>query len=116
MKKIFDNGHAEKVPKTSHGKEKEYWYLPIVGVYHPKKPNKIRVLFDSTAKYEGVCLNDTLLKGPDLTNDLVGVLLRFPALTADIKQMIFNFLVHKQHRDYLRFFWYEDKNPEKHLI
>nr|XP_022312019.1 uncharacterized protein LOC111117241 [Crassostrea virginica] len=117
MKKIFDNGHAEKVPKTSHGEEKECWYLPIFGVYHPKKPDKIRVVFDSAAKYEGVCLNDTLLKGPDLTNNLVGVLLRFRseriALTADIEQMFFNFLVHKQHRDFLRFLWYEDNNPER---
>ena len=60
------------------------WFLPIFGVYHPKKLDKIRVVFDSAAKYEGVCLNDTLL-----TNNLVGVLLRVRskriALTADLQ-------------------------------
>ena len=65
-------------------------------------------------------LNDVLLTGPDLTNSLIGVLLRFRkervALTADIEQMFFNFYVHEQHRDYLRFIWYKDNNPENELI
>ncbi len=34
------------------------WYIPHQGVYQPKKPNKIRVVFDCSAKYDGTALND----------------------------------------------------------
>ena len=55
------------------------------------KPNKIRVVFDCSARYRGSSLNDILIQGPDLTNSLVGVLTRFRqediALMADIEGM-----------------------------
>ena len=50
------------------------WYLPHHPVFHPQKPDKVRVVFDCSAKYRGTSLNDQLLQGPDLTNTLVGVL------------------------------------------
>lgn len=45
----------------------ECWYLPMFGVNHRKKPSSIRVVFDSSARYGGVSLNDVLMKGPDRT-------------------------------------------------
>ena len=48
MEKIFENKHAERAPPLEEGEG--HWYLPIFGVYHPKKPTKIRVVFDSSAK------------------------------------------------------------------
>jgi len=74
MQGILDNNHAELAP-PSEGRE--VWYLPILGVYHPHKPGKIRVLFDSSARFEGVSLNELLLQWPNLNNGLLGVLLRF---------------------------------------
>lgn len=98
----------------------EAWYLPIFGVYHPKKPTQIRVVFDSSAKCDNVSLNDVLMTGPDLINSLLGVLLRFRkdlvAITADIQQMFYCFVVSEKHRNFLRFFWYEDNDPEKELV
>nr|XP_026695432.1 uncharacterized protein LOC104265820 [Ciona intestinalis] len=32
-------------------------YVPHTGVYHPKKPGKIRVVFDCSAEYQGTSLN-----------------------------------------------------------
>ncbi|KAK3739372.1 hypothetical protein QZH41_004769 [Actinostola sp. cb2023] len=115
MKKIFEHGHAELVPEKNLKSNKPCWYLPHFGVYHPKKPDKIRVVFDSAAECNGISLNKLLLSGPDLTNSLLGVLLRFRqnpvAVVADIEQMFHSFKVKKEHRDFLRFLWYKDNDP-----
>lgn len=92
----------------------------MFGVYHPKKVNKICVVFDSSATYLNLSLNNVLLKGPDLTNSLLGVMLKFRteaiAITCDIQQMFCNFKVPEHHRDFLRFFWYKDNNFDELLI
>ena len=44
---------------------------------HPLKPGKIRVVFDCSMEYGNYCLNREVLQGPDLANQLIGVLLRF---------------------------------------
>ncbi|XP_030638641.1 alpha-1,3-mannosyl-glycoprotein 4-beta-N-acetylglucosaminyltransferase B [Chanos chanos] len=50
----------------------------------PQKPGQIRVVFDSSAKCQGVSLNDMLLSGPNLINNLLGVLIQFRYNPADI--------------------------------
>ena len=118
MANVIKNGHAEVAPPLE--KDQECWFLPVFGVYHPQKPGEIRCVFDSSAKCDGLSLNNVLLQGPDLTNSLLGILLRFRreviAIAADIQQMFYSFRVHKEHRNFLRFMWYEDKDPEKSLI
>lgn len=112
MEKLFENKHAEKAP--SIGEKCEFWYLPIFGVYHPQKPDQIRVVFDSSAQQHGVSLNSVLLTGPDLNNTLLGVLLRFRkdliAVTADIQQMFYACLMRHDHRNYLRFLWHRNND------
>lgn len=118
MAKVLETGAAERAPPIEEGKSR--WYLPLFGVYHPRKPEKIRGVFDSSAAFQGCSLNSMLLSGPDLTNSLVGILLRFRRdscpVTADIEQMFYRFYVDEQHRDFLRFLWYEDNDPEKDLV
>ena len=78
MQKLLDNKYAEAVPLTeTMNPPRNIWYLPHHGVYNPNKVGKIRVVFDCSARFAGTCLNDHLLQGPDLTNSLVGVLIRF---------------------------------------
>ncbi|XP_073810196.1 uncharacterized protein [Danio rerio] len=118
MQKEIEHKQAELAPPLHS--EEECWYLPIFGVYHPHKPDKIRVVFDSSAQFRGVSLNDVLLSGPDLNNTLLGVLLRFRrekiAVMADIEQMFYCFKVKEPHRNYLRFLWDKDNCPEKEII
>ncbi|XP_076849002.1 uncharacterized protein LOC143497110 [Brachyhypopomus gauderio] len=117
MQKMFDSDQAEPAPTLKQGEE--CWYLPIFGVYHPQKPGQIRVVFDSSAQHNGISLNDTLLSGPDLNNSLLGVLLRFRrdqvALSADVQQMFYCFVVRDDHRNYLRFLWHKDNDPNKDI-
>ena len=117
MQKVFDNGHAEPVPPETSESTHARWYLPHFGVYHPQKPGKIRVVFDSAAEKDGVSLNKLLLSGPDLSNNLLGVLIRFRqdpvAFMADIEQMFHSFIVQEDHRDFLRFLWYKDNDPDQ---
>lgn len=118
MEKVIVNQQAEKAPQLKPGQE--CWYLPTFGVYHPQKPGKIRVVFDSSAKYKGISLNDVLLSGPNLNNTLIGVLLRFRkeqiAVTADVEKMFYGFKVREDHRNYLRFLWYKDNNPNEEVV
>ncbi|XP_046567703.1 uncharacterized protein LOC124276091 [Haliotis rubra] len=112
MDKIVAKGYAERVP--DHELERDdgrVWFIPHHGVYHPHKPNKIRVVFDCTAMHQGVSLNSLLLQGPDLTNRLIAVLLRFRqepvAVMGDIESMFYQVQVPKEDWDLLRFYWWE---------
>ena len=109
MKTLIDKGYARKCEKNSSG----LWYIPHHGVYHPSK-NKLRVVFDCSARSNGVSLNDVLLQGPDLTNSLVGVLMRFRleviAIMGDIEAMFYQVKVPEHQRRYLRFLWWPNSN------
>ena len=42
---MIDKGQAEKVPDNElHLDNGRVWYIPHHGVYHPQKPDKIRVV------------------------------------------------------------------------
>ena len=83
------------------------WYLPHHLVQNVNKPGKVRIVFDAAAKVEGLSLNDMLDTGPDLTNNLAGILIRFRnypvAVVADIEAMFHQVYVTDKDRDSLRF-------------
>ena len=120
MDGLLEKDYASKVPEqleNSEVKKKgQVWYLPHFGVYHPQKKESIRVVFDCSVRYKDISLNDCLLQGPDMTNSLLGVLLRFReesvALQCDVQKMFLQFRVNPEHRDMLRFLWWEDGNLE----
>ena len=105
MDDVIQRGYAERVPKGE-------LHEPHEGVYHPKKPDKTRIVLDCSAEYGRQTLNEHLLQGPDLTNSLTGVLCRFRqepiALTCDLEAMFYQCKVGKEHRDFLRFYWWEN--------
>ncbi|KAK3752634.1 hypothetical protein QZH41_000498 [Actinostola sp. cb2023] len=117
MDKVIKSGYAEKVPQvksdsTHKPDDNHVWYIPHHGDYHPKKPGKIRVVFDCSAEYNGESLNKHLLQGPDLTKNLTGVLCRFRkepvAIMCNIEAMFYQVKVTENCRDLLRFLWWED--------
>lgn len=95
-------------------------YMTHTGVYHRKRIDQIRVVFDCSARYEGVSLNDHLLQGPDQLNTLLGILCRFReesvAFMTDIESMFHQFMVSEEHRDLLRFLWWKDGNPNNEVV
>ena len=108
MNGMIDRGYATKV--ISEDVEGCVWYIPHHGIYHPKKPDSLRVVFDCSSRFKGRSLNDHLLQGPDLTSKLVGVLTRFRheriAVMADIEKMFYQVKVTEPDQDYLRFLWW----------
>ena len=109
MEALIENRDCEMVPQPELENYPRY-YLPHHGVINEKKPGKVRVVFDCSARTNGSCLNDYLLQGPDLLNSLLGVLCRFRhhqvAFACDVERMFHMFHVIPQHRDYLRFLWW----------
>ncbi|XP_068758112.1 uncharacterized protein [Montipora capricornis] len=89
-------------------------HSPHHGVSHPKKPDKIRVVFDCSPKFAGISLNDQLLQGPDLPNSLVGVLTRFRkepvAFMADIEAMFYQVFVPEEQQDFLHLLWWPNRD------
>ena len=55
---ILEKGYRRKVPtERLNRNDGHVWYLPHHGIYHPKKPNKIRIVLDCSAEYQGTSLN-----------------------------------------------------------
>ncbi|XP_049329531.1 uncharacterized protein LOC125794101 [Astyanax mexicanus] len=120
MNGMLKCGHAELVPKEEVALQStKRWYIPHHGVRHPKK-GSLRVVFDCSASYQGTSLNNELLKGPNLTNSLIGVLLRFchgnVAILADVEKMYYQVKIPPKHADFLRFLWWKDGNTTQPLM
>ena len=122
MGKVLHHGHAAQVPPGELGVADgcgQVWYLPHFAVYHPRKPGQTRVVFDSSAEYQGVSLNEELLSGPDQMNSLPGVLVHFQredvALMCDVEQ-VHSFYVNPEHRNFLRFLSFKDNNPSEEIV
>ena len=94
VKQYMDNNHSSKFPPDDLTPEKASTtpfinYIPHHAVLNQYKPDKVRVVYDAAAKYRNCSLNDHLLKGPDLLNNLVSIVIRFRlgqfAVTSDIE-------------------------------
>ena len=107
----IEKSYAEKIPNEQLQPDNTpIWYLPHHPVVHPAKPDKVRVVFDCAATYKSTSLNHQLLQGPDQTNQLVVVLIRFGqehiGLVSDIEAMFHQVLVEPQDCDAMRFLWW----------
>ena len=77
-----------------------------------------RIVFNSSAKFKGISLNDCWAKGPDILNNMLGILLRFRegeiAFTGDIKKMYHTIHLSEEDRHMHRFLW-RDLDTERKM-
>ncbi|KRX11447.1 hypothetical protein T07_2622, partial [Trichinella nelsoni] len=70
IEEYIRNGWVEEVT-SQHGQNGKTWYLPHHAVYKTVNGElKCRIVFDGSAKYGGVSLNQCLETGPNLQTDL----------------------------------------------
>ena len=124
IEEYVNKGYARKLqPDEVSRTSATTWYLPHHPVFHPTKPGKTHIVFDAAAKFEDTSLNDNLLQGPNLANEIVDVLIRFRkervAVVADIQEMFHQVKVPEKDRDSLRFLWFSsdlDNTPETYCM
>ncbi|XP_075232254.1 uncharacterized protein LOC142330692 [Lycorma delicatula] len=99
--------------------DSEVFYLPHYAVFKEiSLTTKLRVVFDGSAKSSnGLSLNDTLMIGPTVQQDLFSIILRFRVhnyvITSDITKMYRQILVTQKDSNLQRILWCE--NPEQDL-
>ena len=115
---LVTKGFAKKVSEDNSS-EGRTWYIPHHGVTNVNKPDKLRVVFDCSASYGGISLNEAVYQGPDLTNKLVGVLVRFRekefGMMSDIEAMYHQISVPPRDIDALRFLWWQDGDSNQQV-
>ena len=78
MSKMLDKGHAGLVPdgEISCNKSQGEYGTYLTSTVPSEKTRPIRVVFDSSAEYQGKSLNSELLTGPNLRKTPLGVIVR----------------------------------------
>ena len=107
---MLNRGAAEKLTNE----QVEQYDGPVYYICHHEvmKENSttnVRIVFNSSAKFKGSCINDYWAKGPDLMNNLLGILLRFReekiAIVGDIKKMYHSVKISILDQHTHRFLW-----------
>lgn len=91
------------------------YYLPHHAVFKESTTTKLRVVFDASRKTtNGISLNDCMMNGPKLQDDLFNIMLRFRlykiAFTADVAKMYRQIKINESQQDLLRILWREDRS------
>ncbi|XP_058827095.1 uncharacterized protein LOC131687069 [Topomyia yanbarensis] len=110
--------YCHKATKAELGETatNKVWYLPLNVVLHPKKPDKVRLVWDAAAAVNGTSLNSNLLKGPDLLTSLPAVICKFReksvAFGGDVREMYHQLRIREADKQAQRFlFRFESSRP-----
>ena len=98
-------------------------YISHHAVIRPeKRSTPVRIVFNSSSVFQGSRLNDYWKKGPDLLNNLFGVVLRFRekevAISGDISKIYHRVLVPEKDQHVHRFLWRNmetEKEPDVYV-
>ena len=107
------DGYLQRVEGSSM--DGDQFFLPGFVVERETSHGKTyRYVMDGARKFQGHCLNDYLLPGPNVMNNLAEVLLRFRrhphVITCDIKGMFLGIFVKETDQKYLRVLYRESPN------
>nr|XP_054775091.1 uncharacterized protein LOC129283281 [Lytechinus pictus] len=125
MRELIENGFARKLTENEVAQyEGPVHYISHHAVLRPeKRSTPVRIVFNSSSSYQGHCLNDYWLKGPDLLNDLLGVLLRFRmnevGFCGDISKMYHRVSIPERDMNVHRYLWRDmetDKKPDVYIM
>ena len=97
----LDAGYMKRLGPSSENDEEAFYLLHFPVYRYDKETTKVRVVMNGRSAFMGTSLNDCILKGPKVINDLVNVLLRFRryrvAVSGDVKEMFLQ--VHMEPED-----------------
>ena len=103
-------------PHDSKNRSDRERYVPHHPVLNPNKPGKVRRVLNGASRFHGKSMNNCLLVGPDLLQNLSFVLLRFRehnyAISADIEGMFMQVGSLESDQRSLRFLWREDPTSD----
>lgn len=115
---MVERGAAKKLTKEMM----ENWKGPVWYVSHLVAPNPhsvttpVRIVWNSSQQFRGVSMNDVLLKGPDVLNQIRAVLFRFRrgvhAALGDIKKMYNSVWLEEREMHLHRFLWRDSQDEE----
>ena len=71
MKELMSKGYATE--STAAAENEKCWNFPHHGVYNQNKYGNICIVFDLSTEFHRTSINKSLLPGPDLANQIVGV-------------------------------------------
>lgn len=118
VKDMLDRGAAIKLSESTIAN----WDGPVWYVSHLIAPNPhsvttpVRLVWNSSQRFRGVSMNDLLMKGPDVLNQIRTVLLRFRsgvyAALADIKKMYNSVWLEDREVHLHRFIWRDSEDEE----
>ena len=98
-----------KLVEMQQPEPEKIWYLSHHPVFNPNEPGKVRRVPNAAAKFKGQSLNSNLITGPDLLNNLVGILLRFRentvAILSDFEGMFMQIAIRLGDQSALSFLW-----------
>ena len=106
--RYLERGCIKKIEQTETLKAS--WYLPHFAITKPgRTTTKTRIVFDASAKCNGISLNDVIHQGPKLQQELFDVLLRFRklpvAVVCDIAEMYLQIKLYPDDRSCHRILW-----------
>lgn len=115
MREYLSLGHM-KLSETNYSPHHPKYFIPHHAVIKENSSTtKVRVVFDASSKSaNGVSLNELMLIGPKIQDDLSVILLRwrrFPiAFTADVEKMYRQIRVHPDDHRFQHILWRESSN------
>ena len=117
IKTYVEKGYLRKVPENE-APPPEVWYLPYFPIVRmSKSTTKVRIVFDCSAKCNGITLNDVIHAGPKLHRELFDVLICFRrnpvALVCDIQEMYLQIEIEEEDRPLFRILWRDGETDHR---